>query len=485
MPDQKLSHRFLQYFVLLAAGLCAWSIQGYSQTDSLKRADTTIHADTIRHTDTLQIPDSVDLPQKKRFWRASGELMLAQVIPWSVNYFIRDADFAHISFSSIWYNLNLSHWEWDDNKFATNQFAHPYQGSLYYSSFRTNGYSFWQAAPAAFAGSFMWEVAGETHPGAPNDFINTSMGGISLGEMSYRVANLVVNDQQRGFKRQLQEIAALVINPMYGFNRILDGKWGRVRRPDNPSLKRVTLHGLLDGGIRQYSEKESDLFKRGRNEWYAGLRFLYGDPFKDYRKPFDNFLLQLEVGGGDTAHINVVKVGGNLYGWQLSSTAKATHIGAITANYDYYRNSSFFYSGQSINFNVYSNLPFSRNVHLYSQLGAGIVILAAVPDAYLYYGEGRNYDYGPGISLLLNERLQLFRKLWFHVTYRGGWTKTINGNKSSFFLHAFTSELRYDMFKNVSAGVEWGYFFLDGTYKDYDDVQKKYPYLKAAVGIQF
>src|SRR5204862_1679458 len=42
-----------------------------------------------RLTDTLVI--------KKRFWRAAGELMLAQVIPWAYNYYVRDAEFAHIS----------------------------------------------------------------------------------------------------------------------------------------------------------------------------------------------------------------------------------------------------------------------------------------------------------------------------------------------------------------------------------------------------
>ena len=78
--------------------------------------------------------------------------MLAQIIPWSVNYFIRDAEFAHVSFKSIGRNLELSRWRWDDNNFVTNQFAHPYQGSMYFSAFRSNGYNFWQSAPAAVAG---------------------------------------------------------------------------------------------------------------------------------------------------------------------------------------------------------------------------------------------------------------------------------------------------------------------------------------------
>src|SRR4249919_2622181 len=61
--------------------------------------------------DTLKI--------KKRFWRGAGELLLVEVIPWSYNYFVRDAEFAKISWESIGHNLKLSSWEWDDNNFKT------------------------------------------------------------------------------------------------------------------------------------------------------------------------------------------------------------------------------------------------------------------------------------------------------------------------------------------------------------------------------
>ena len=80
---------------------------------------------------------------KKRFWRASGELMLAQVVPWAYNYYVRDADFAHISWESIKHNIQFSNWEWDDNSFKTNQFAHPYHGGLYFSAFTAH----WRKIP--------------------------------------------------------------------------------------------------------------------------------------------------------------------------------------------------------------------------------------------------------------------------------------------------------------------------------------------------
>jgi hypothetical protein len=46
------------------------------------------------------------------------------------------------------YNMKPMNWTWDDNNFRTKPvFAHPYHGNLYYSAFRSNGYTFWNHRP--------------------------------------------------------------------------------------------------------------------------------------------------------------------------------------------------------------------------------------------------------------------------------------------------------------------------------------------------
>ena len=430
-------------------------------------------------------PHGIAVPEK-RFWRASGELMLAQLVPWSFNYFVRKAEFAKISFQSIGHNLKLSSWTWDDNKFTTNQFAHPYQGNLYFSSFRSNGYHFWQAAPAAFAGSFMWEVAGETHPPAPNDFINTGMGGIALGEMTYRLSNLIINNKQRGFKRQVNEVLAFLVNPMNGFNRIIDGKWGRVM--ENPADRRPGfIYGELDLGSRRFSERgENDLLNKGKNEWYFRLKLQYGDPFSDRATPFSNFNLLMEAGNNDSAKINTLRVTGFLHGWKLNdSTAHHQHVANITANYDYYHNSSFYYGAQSVNINLLSHFTTGKKTRIETQAGAGIIVLAAVPDEYLYYGEGRNYDYGPGFNLLGDVSLQVADRFNFGLHYRGGWFTTLNGNNSNHFLNTATADLKYFFTKQFSLGTEWGHLNLHGNYRDYNNVNRTYPYFRLSAGYRF
>jgi hypothetical protein len=462
----------------------------FVNTNTQAQDSLAISSDTNRLTNSATQPSLISadtfVPTPKRFWRASGELMLAQVIPWSYNYFVRKADFAKISFKSIGHNLKFSNWVWDDNSFNTNQFAHPYHGGIYFSSFRTNGYNFWQSVPAAFAGSYMWEVAGETHPPAPNDFINTSMGGIALGEMTYRLSNMIVDNRQTGTRRQINEVLAFLVNPMNGFNRLIDGKWGRVM-PNSPDRRPGVFYGEFDLGSRRYSEKAKDnVITKGRNEWFFKLRLQYGDPFKEMQKPFSNFAVTIEAGDNDTSKINTLRVNGFLYGWQLGdSNARKMHVAQLTLNFDYYRNSAFFFGGQSINFGINSKFKTGKRTTILTYVGAGALLLGAVPDEYLYYGEGRNYNYGPGFNLIADATLYISNKLLMATHYRGGWFGTINGNSSHFFLNNVSSELRYFVARNISIGGEWGHNTLRGNYKNFPDVDKTFPYLRLSMGYKF
>ncbi len=79
-----------------------------------------------------------------------------------------------------------------------------------------------------------------------------------------------------------------------------------------------------------------------------------------------------------------------------------------------------------------------NEVNFITRVGAGAVILAAVPDPYLYYGEGRNYDYGPGVSLIGQAGMNVKKRLDVVFNYKGGWFVTINGNSSTHFLHTFS-----------------------------------------------
>jgi len=420
-------------------------------------------------------------PIKKKFFRAAGELVITELLPWSFNRFVRKAEFAKVSFSSIGTNLKPSSWEWDDNNFKTNQFAHPFHGNLYYNSFRTNGYSFWQSAPAAFAGSFLWEIAGETHFPAPNDFINTSLGGIALGEMSYRIANKIVNNGAVGVKRQLQEVVALVINPVNGLNRILDGNWGRVYGDTDSTALAV----YLNIGTRHFNIRTLNEYTKGNNELYFRLRLLYGDRYKPSNIPFESFYAQIEAGGGDSTYLNTVQVIGALKTWTLQESPDQLHLYSVTMNYDFIKNNAFQYGGQSFTFRLLSDWFKKGKTKLCTEIGSGIVVLGAVPDKYLYYGEGRNYDYGPGISLTTSVFLNVNNRFETELNYKGSRFKTVNGNNSSFILNTLSADVRVRIVKDFTLAAGIGQYTLNGFYKGFRNVAEIYPFARFSVGYKF
>lgn len=409
----------------------------------------------------------------KHFGRAAIEFGLMEVGIWSFDRYLKKAEYANISFKSLGYNLSPGHWAWDNDAFETNQFGHPYHGNFFFNAFRTNGYNFWQSAPAVVVGSYIWETMAENQAPSTNDFINTSFGGIVLGEMTYRLSNKIISNRSYGFKRQLSEVIALLINPMNGVNRILDGKWGKVRA-NSRRQDSAKISTELDAGLRRYNVNH----KTGRFGMYGRINLLYGNPYENYRQPFSNIAITTEFGKDDSSKINIVSVYGSLAGWEIRSGRGLKHLAILSANYDFISNEAFFYGGQSVKMNFISQFDQWSNLKLNASVGAGPIILAAMPDPYKF--DGRDYDYGSGVALNGGARLSIFNHLFYSANYRGSWTRTINGNQSHHFLHTFSNELSYKILGGFSLAAEAGYFTLRGYYKNYPDVDQNYPYLRVS-----
>src|SRR6187455_3261958 len=89
---------------------------------------------------------------------------------------------ARVTPTTWWHNMEQG-WVWDLDDFVVNQIGHPYQGNNYYNGGRANGLSFYESAAMAAFGSASWEFFGETNKASLNDFINTTLGGIAIGEV--------------------------------------------------------------------------------------------------------------------------------------------------------------------------------------------------------------------------------------------------------------------------------------------------------------
>ena len=404
---------------------------------------------------------------KKRFWRAASEWALAQAIPWSSNRYIRKAEFAKISIQSIRHNLKTNNWEWDDNKFLNNQISHPYQGSLYFNSFRSNGFNFWESVPAAFTGSLFWETVCETHVPAPNDIINTTLGGIAFGEISNRLSKLILTrkgDKKRAITRGT---AAYILNPMEGINRLTSYKHAKIG-VENDSIMQASL--VADAGQRTVIKNGKNSFNK--TEIFGRITLQFGDPFSDCKKPFNNFSVMAEVGNSDSALANTLQIEGILYGKKIKQTCNSQHIFNISMNYDYFQNSAFVFGAQSFRANLLSQFNLSKNIKLQLKVGAGVIVLAALPDKYLFYGEGRKYDYASGLNIHVATGINIANKVFYNFNFFCGKTKRMDNISKAYanLFYNYTSILRIVIHKNVTVNASSSNYFFDGFYKDYPNV---------------
>ena len=69
---------------------------------------------------------------------AASEVIGINMGVWAFDRYVIKGSFAYISLNSMKNNLREG-FHWDNDKFATNLFHHPYHGSLYYNSARSNG----------------------------------------------------------------------------------------------------------------------------------------------------------------------------------------------------------------------------------------------------------------------------------------------------------------------------------------------------------
>jgi len=458
-------------------------LQDKIPSDTNKNSKSIITSSTVTHGN-YQLPnyqDTINHNPRKHFARAATEWFMFQALPASFNYFIRKDPYSHITLNNWFKHLKPNAWEWDDNAFATNQIAHPYHGQLYFNAFRSNNYSFLQSSAATLAGSFIWETAGETQAPSINDLVNTTYGGIILGEITHRISQNVLSRPTSSLaERQGKEVLAFFINPVNGLNRLLDGRWGRVVKGSVIDSSKVRAE--VDFGFRRFDTKDLDIITKGKTDYFVRLSLIYSNDDIENKKPFDDFYVNLEVGGDDSSFVNTVNVYASLYGKRVLKNLPGRHLGVLSANYDFYHNEAFFYGAQSMNYNVISTFSLGGKNRLTTTLGGGPVILAAVPDPYLLFGESRNYNYGPGIDVRGSGEISVLNRFKFGAQYHGGYFVTLSGNESHYFLHTASISGSLRLLKNFSLNMNSGYFRLEGNFKDYPDVDKSYPFARFSLG---
>jgi len=426
-------------------------------------------ASMVLRQDSLPCPDCE--PRPKHFWAASAELLTTLLVPWAYNYYVRDAAFARVGLQSWKHNLT-NPWVWDDNTFQTNQVAHPLHGAFYFNAFRTNGYNFWASSIAAGAGAFLWECCGETHPPAPNDLLNTSLGGIALGEMMFRLSNLVLDNTATGSERTWREIGGFLLSPYNGLNRLMRGQMNdHVANP--PGWRPSAIQAAFDIGGRSLGTQGTsfDVVDSAQHDIFVAFRLIYGRPVADLTgKPFSTFSLNAELASTKNRQaLQGLQVVGNLTGKVLKDSPTTRHVFGVRMHYDYnfvpnsdttFNAVVYEYGAQSFTGGLHSFFQLSPRWRLLTDASMRIVALGAVrSDYYEVTGEGRNYDFGPGMGGVLQASLVRPGRMLVNAAYSFTWIHTLNGSDYNHQLHQGSLDARYYFAQRYGIGARFDTFY--------------------------
>jgi hypothetical protein len=334
-------------------------------------------------------PASLDAPPAKSYAIPAAEIVGFQFL---LNEFDRH-HFAGTDFDSNLASIrrNLHHgWVEDRDPFLVNQLGHPYQGATYHGLARAAGLGYWEASAYAFLGSGLWEIAGETTPPSRNDQITTGIGGSFLGEALFRMASLVL-EQEDELPDTWREIAAAAISPPVGFNRLAFGD--RLRHVfdsrDPVFFTRLQLGASRDLGATQAGASTTAVH---RDEALADFLIDYGLPGRpgyEYTRPFDYFSLQATASSADGFESLFTR--GLLAGRAFGQGVRYRGVWGLYGNYDYLSPQTFRVATTGLSLGTTSEWRLPHEVAVQSTLlgGAGYTAAGTVSST-----DSRDFHHG-------------------------------------------------------------------------------------------
>jgi hypothetical protein len=330
---------------------------------------------------------SADVEVRKRYGAAALEIFGFEALLNEANRHWSGVDDYDSNFHTIKRNLR-SHWGIDDDPFSVNQLGHPYQGSIYHGIARSSGLSYWESAGYTFAGSVLWEIAGEKTRPSANDQVASGIGGSFLGEALFRMASLLLENREG--PRFWREIGATAISPPTGFNHWI---YGDDHNPVFSSHNAEYYSRAQIGLSRSFGENDAgNGTSVKRNEAVAEFAMDYGLPGKagyEYERPFDYFAFQATTSTASAAE-NVTTRGSLLVRpYELGPRFRG--IVGLYGGYDYLAPPTFRLSSTSLAFGTTGQWNASNAVTMQGSalFGVGYTAVGSIDTS-----NDRDYQYG-------------------------------------------------------------------------------------------
>ena len=416
-----------------------------------------------------------------QFLPAAGELVLLELLPWTYNRYVAKADFARIGLATVSENFATG-FTYDRDAFNTNQSSHPYHGSLFFAAGRSNGFGYWQSGLFALVGSFLWECCMERQPPAINDLVNTTLGGMTRGEISHRLATLFRDNGATGGERVGREIGAAFLDPVGAVSRLFRGELGRTYA--NPSDRfPASLAVDTEIGYRHLAGGAAH-----PNQGIVSISVLYGDPFAgEIHNPFDAFSASIDLNHPGDTLVSRIEERGILKAWELSERdAPVRHLFGFSQEYEYLNNASQVFGAQILAAGMLSRFAFPRGFFAVADASAIVFPLAGIRTTDADNPQtGRNFDYAPGGGFRVAARLYAAGRELAAAGYGVAWARTTDGSSTNNVLQFFRASTRVPITRVVGVGGRYSWYSRQTTYTNFFEARKTQSEWRVFVDLAF
>ena len=382
----------------------------------------------------------------------------------------------------VWWQNMKSGFEWDKNPWPVNQVGHPYQGSNYFNGGRANGLGFYGSAAVAAFGSATWEFYFENNRASFNDLINTTLGGIAIGEVLHRAAWMVRDPMnERG---KTNELFAMVIDPIGGLTRMVNGDAKRVADKPPTMTPSSVRYSVAIGAMWQ---GESFQNVNDRALPLIDVAMFYGNTREGRSTvPYGSFDTTFSVGGG------LVQTGirGRMFG---------THFGGhyqfnVLQTFDFNMNHAYDYGGQGVDLEVGMTRAIFKDTTLWMAGAGGVTMLGAVNTLALPPGsvadlteeddgedDFRPYDYGPGFRWSGFIQMSHQSQPYFTIAYQGYHVAVVDGMRGNHVLQRLLVDARMPVTRSFAVGLAGEYFFRKAYFRQGGNQSDEAPQLRAYI----
>ncbi|HYF40015.1 MAG TPA: DUF3943 domain-containing protein [Gemmatimonadales bacterium] len=411
-------------------------------------------------TAASQAPAELTPAPAPKFWQAAGGVLLSNWIPWAYNWYVQRWPWANVGVGTWKHNLRQG-FVWDNDCFLDNQLAHPYHGSMYHNAARASGYGFWSSLPFVAAGSAGWELFGENIQASLNDLITTTVGGMALGEVTYRLSGLFTSRRGGARPGVGRGVGAFVASPFAATYDLLGGNAGD-HRPAGSTPLRFALG-------------------RQSRQPFVELAVQYGNPFAaSFARPYDAFEFRMRVSPASDTIVNYVGISGLLARRQLSESSGDQLFLGVYQHFDYDHTPHIKLSGHSVS----AALLYQKSLGARNRLSLGAhaegLLFGGISSDYGYYWR-RDFDLGPGAGARLTASFSRDELTWLRLESRVLWLHSLHGTESSHLTSSVRLAATIPVAGGVGVGGDLAFTTRHSRYRDFAPVTKQVPQLSAFV----